>query len=127
MSDEIEETESTEVPNDIKKLRAEAGKYRTRLRAAEERNATYERQLALRAATDAGLHRPEDFTDAVSLDDLRAEDGSLDLEAVNSRVSELLEEKPYLAKLKHPDFHQGNVGLPIETTKPATWSDFFNN
>jgi hypothetical protein len=85
-------------------LSREAASYRRRLRDAEaerdglrERLDGYERAEVERLAGDAGLQVPADVWQfGTSLDTLRGGDGSIDHEAVNGLVAEIVKDRPGL-------------------------------
>lgn len=85
----------------------EAAKYRTRLREVEaERDALKARVDAMTRKQIEGvigdkLHRPDDFFEVdggVAIDDLIAEDGTVDEAKVSTRLATITETRPHLIK-----------------------------
>ena len=114
------------IPDDaaaeIRKLRSENAGSRTRYKAAEsERDQLRTRlsvfdQAQVEQLAGERLHDPADLTDRVGLDELRGEDGTLDLAKVAERIEQLVTSKPHLAKVQNAaDFGGGRRGVPVNS------------
>jgi hypothetical protein len=107
-------------------LSREAASYRRRLRETEterdqlrERVQSYERDHVERIAADAGLQVPGDiWTFGATLDTLRDDDGSIDHDAVDGLVKEIVKDRPGLQAQPIGDIGIGRgaaaAGTPIE-------------
>jgi hypothetical protein len=107
-------------------LSREAASYRRRLRETEterdglrERLEGYERDHVERLAGDAGLQVPADvWTFGATLETLRGEDGSIDSDAVDGLVKEIVKDRPGLQAQVIGDIGIGRgaaaAGTPIE-------------
>jgi hypothetical protein len=100
----------------------EAASYRRRLRETEaerdalrERVESYERREAEAIARDLGAAVPSDLWTLVGLDDLRGDDGALDSETVQARVSAILAERPTWRR-PAPDLGAG-ARPPVESER----------
>ncbi|MEL5990740.1 hypothetical protein ACOKGD_13925 [Microbacterium phosphatis] len=109
---EQQEPESAPEP-EPKAPNAEAGKYRTRLRAAEATIADHEAHIAeLQDVVVRGLLRdrlgdPAVFAKLVDRSEWSGDDGRIDLDKLDAAVAHLLQEHPALEKR-----------LPVPRTKP---------
>jgi hypothetical protein len=107
-------------------LSREAASYRRRLRETESerddlrgRLEGYEREHVERIASDAGLQVPGDvWTFGASLDTLRGEDGTIDSDAVNGLVGEIVANRPGLKAQRIGDLGIGR-GNSAAGTRPT--------
>jgi hypothetical protein len=109
-----QERDEVDQVNDVQALRHEAASRRRQLRTVEAENVALRERIDARdraeveAIASSSLADPSDFTAAVALDDLRGDDGAVDLEAVEASIGELLKAKPHFALNRTaPDLHQG--------------------
>lgn len=118
--------------DEIRSLRAEAARRRQAQRAAETERDTLrgrvdrqDRREIERLVGDR-LQNAEDFWLTVKLDDLRDDDGDVDVDRVGERVQQLLSEKPHWAKSQAPppNFSSG-VRQPLK--RQSSLGDAFKN
>jgi hypothetical protein len=102
---------------------AEAARWRRALRAEEAKTASlaarldeHDRREVERIAANR-LQDPGDLWLATSLDEMRGEDGALDLERVGAELGRITKEKPHWT-LPTPDLHQG-AGKNPEPPPPS--------
>ena len=121
--DEVEQTD------DVVALRSEAANRRRALRATEaERDALRarlderDRQDVERMATDR-LADPGDLWLSTSLDAMRADDGTIDMEKADAELQRVLSEKPHWRTpepVALPDLHGGATrGVPEPPAPPS--------
>ena len=109
------EPDPAEQSDDVGALRSEAKQRRLALRSTEaERDAfkarvdEYDRREVERLATER-LADPADLWLSTSLDAMRAEDGTIDMEKADAELQRVLAEKPHWRKPERsmPNMHQG--------------------
>jgi hypothetical protein len=122
--------------DDVQALRREAASRRRALRDSEAQNAqlrervdTQERKEVERLAGER-MASPSDLLLAVSLDDLRGDDGLLDSDRAAAAITDVLNQRPHWAKATpepepegpapHPDHHHGPRGTAQEP-KPLSF------
>lgn len=103
----------------VKDLRAEAAGYRRELREAQterdqlrERLERQDREAVERLAGER-LQSSSDFWLAVSLDDLRADDGTVDQEKVTAALEQVATDRPHWRKPAYTDFDGGVRGRAV--------------
>lgn len=108
----------------VRDLRSEAAGYRRELREAQaerdqlrERVERQDRESVERLVSDR-LRSPEDFWLAVSVDDLRGEDGAIDREKLDAALEQVASDKPHWIKAAYTDFDAGVRGRAV-TAAPS--------
>jgi hypothetical protein len=128
MSDEQNPTaDPVDQADDVAALRSEAANRRRALRAMEAERDSLRERLDDRDRADverlaaAQLADPGDLWLSTSLDELRGEDGLVDMDRARGQLERLLEQKPHWRKAEPkpmPDLHQG-PRLPVEPAGPS--------
>jgi len=126
------EPDPVDQTDDISALRHEAASRRRALRATESERDALKARLDERDKRDVEqmvatrLADPSDFWLSSSLDDMRAEDGTIDKDKAQGELEKLLAAKPHYRKpdpTAPPDLQQGATRGAPEPPKPPSFGE----
>ncbi|MEJ7783808.1 MAG: hypothetical protein WKF96_03325 [Solirubrobacteraceae bacterium] len=107
---------------------SEAAKWRRQLRETETERDGLRSQLDDRDRRDVEkmaaerLADPSDFWHGTTVDELRAEDGTIDVGKAEAELTKLIKAKPHYAAPVRVDLHQG-VRQDVDRVEPPSFGD----